>query len=160
MPVVMIYTDGSCCGNPGKGGYCAIIRQKHQSKIITGSEPISTNNRIELKAVISGLSAVESGAFVTVFTDSAYIERAINDGRLAVWQQNGWRRIRTGEPVQNAALWTELVALIHRRELSVRFIKVRAHKTNYFNNLADALAKEAAKSQLKERRKTTGTLAL
>ncbi len=141
---ISVFTDGSCIGNPGKGGYCAIIRRGKEYRTITGSVSYSTNNRMELTAVIEGLSAVPHGSAVTVFTDSGYIERAVNEGRLDVWQQNGWCRIKTGEPVKNADRWLVLVDLIKNRKLDVSFVKLKAHKANYFNNRADCLARMAA----------------
>ena len=143
---ISVYTDGSCHGNPGKGGYCAIIRDGKKNRIITGSIPYSTNNRMELTAVIEGLSAVPHGSAVTVFTDSGYIERAVNEGRLIEWQKNGWHRIKTGEPVKNADRWLVLSELIRKSSLDVRFVKCKAHKANYFNNRADCLARQAAQT--------------
>ena len=141
---ISVFTDGSCYGNPGRGGFCAIIRNGKESQTITGSVPFSTNNRMELAAVIEGLTAVPEGSAVTVFTDSGYIERAVNEGRLKEWQNNGWRRIKTGEPVKNADRFIVLCEIIRNRNLDVRFVKCMAHKANYFNNRADRLAKQAA----------------
>ena len=141
---ILVFTDGSCMGNPGPGGYCAIILRGKEQQTITGNIPYSTNNRMELTAVIEGLSAVPHGSAVTVFTDSGYIERTVNEGRLALWQQNGWRRIKTGEPVKNADRWLVLSEIIRNRDLDVHFVKCRAHKANYFNNHADCLARMAA----------------
>lgn len=141
---ISIFTDGSCYGNPGKGGYCAIIKKGKEYQTITGSVTASTNNRMELTAVIEGLSLIPRGSLVTVYTDSGYIERAVNEGRLALWQKNGWHRIKTGEPVKNADCWLVLYNLIRNNNLDVKFVKIRAHKTSYFNNHADYLAKKAA----------------
>ena len=141
-----VYTDGSCDGNPGRGGYAAIIRTGWCCKEIVGSVPHSTNNRMELQAVIKGLAEVKPCSNVTVFTDSAYVEQAVNQGRLDAWRSNGWRRIRTGEPVQNKADWLVLLDTIHGRKLNVRFQKLSAHKGHYFNERADFLARQAAKS--------------
>ncbi len=141
---ISVFTDGSCLGNPGPGGYCAIIRRGKEQRTITGSVSHSTNNRMELTAVIEGLSAVPYGSSVTVFTDSGYVERAVNEGRLALWQQNGWRRIKTGEPVKNADRWLVLANVIKNSNLNVTFVKLKAHKANFFNNRADSLARMAA----------------
>ena len=113
---ISVYTDGSCIGNPGKGGYCAIIRDGKHYRTINGNVSHSTNNRMELTAVIEGLSALPHGSAVTVFTDSGYIERAFNEGRVRVWMNNGWRRIKTGEPVQNADRFLVLCELIRKRK--------------------------------------------
>ncbi len=141
---ISVFTDGSCIGNPGKGGYCAIIRSGKKNRIITGNVPYSTNNRMELTAVIEGLSAIPHGSAVTVFTDSGYIERAVNEGRLIEWQKNGWHRIKSGEPVKNADCWLVLSELIKNHSLDVRFVKCKAHKANYLNNCADRFARQAA----------------
>ena len=141
---ISVFTDGSCFGNPGRGGYCAIVRSGKEHRIITGSVPYSTNNRMELTAVIEGLAAIPHGSVVTVFTDSGYIERAVNEGRLLKWQENGWHRIKTGEPIKNADRWGVLCKIIKNNDLDVRFVKIRAHKSSYFNNCADRLAKQAA----------------
>lgn len=141
---ISVFTDGSCLGNPGKGGYCAIIRRGKEQRTITGSVSYSTNNRMELTAIIEGLSAVPYGSVVTIYTDSGYVERAVNEGRLAIWQENGWRRIKTGEPVKNADRWLVLSEVIKNRNLDVSFVKLKAHKANYFNNYADSLARMAA----------------
>ncbi len=144
---IKVYTDGSCCGNPGKGGFAAIIRDGASHRAITGSIPFSTNNRMELTAVIEGLTAIAHGSAVTVFTDSQYVQKAFNEGHLATWQQNGWKRIKTGEPIQNADQWTVLVDIIRKHDLDVQFVKLKAHSSNHFNNLADHLARHAAKYQ-------------
>ena len=143
---VSIYTDGSCKPNPGVGGYCAIIRTRGRNRIITGHVRNSSVNKMELKAVIEGLSAITPGSAVTVFTDSQYVEDAFNKGRLKQWQENGWKRIRTGQPVQNKDQWMVLSDLIQNRNLDVQFVKLKAHKANIFNNCADLLAKQAAQS--------------
>ena len=148
---VLVYTDGSSFGNPGKGGYAAIIRNGNQHQSITGSVPWSTNNRMELTAVIEGLSAVTYGSSVTVLTDSQYVEKAFNDGLLDIWKQNGWRRIKTGEPIKNDDQWLVLANVIKERDLHVRFVKLAAHKANVFNNRADYLARQAALKQTEKR---------
>lgn len=143
---VFIYTDGSCNGNPGPGGYAAILKKGRFYKEITGSVPHGSNNRMELLAIIKGLSEVKKSSTVTVFTDSAYVESAVNEGRLSQWQNNGWRRIRTLEPVKNADLWVVLLDTIKSRKLEVNFQKLRAHKGHILNNRADYLARQAAKA--------------
>ena len=141
---ISIFTDGSCLGNPGKGGYCAIIRNGRKHRAITGSVPHSTSNRMELRAVIEGLSAIPHGSAAMIFSDSSYVVSAINEGRLAIWQQNGWRRIKTGEPIKNADQWLVLCGIIRDNNLDVKFVKLKAHKANYYNNRADYLARMAA----------------
>ena len=143
---VSVYTDGSCDGNPGRGGYAAIIKTGRCFKEVVGSIPYATNNRMELQAVIKGLAEVRPCSDVTVFTDSAYVEQAVNQGRLEVWKENGWRRIRTGEPIRNKTDWLVLLDTIQEKKLNVRFQKLSAHKGHYFNERADFLARQAAKS--------------
>ena len=143
---VSLYTDGSCDGNPGPGGYAAILRKGRFYKEVVGSVPHGSNNRMELLAVIKGLSAVKSHSNVTVFSDSQYIVSAVNEGRLAEWQSNGWRRIRTLTPVQNSDLWKVLVSIVKEKNLEVNFQKLKAHKGHKLNNRADYLARQAAKA--------------
>ena len=142
---VSLYTDGSCNPNLGYAGYAAIIKKGGQKKELVGTLACCSINRVELLAIIHGLSQVNPDSHVTVFTDSAYVERAINEGRLLVWKTNGWRRIRTGEPIQNSDLWQVLSDTMKQRRLSVRFRKLKAHKGNYLNERADFLARKAAK---------------
>ena len=145
-PYVSIYTDGSCDGNPGSGGFAVILKANRVYREIVGKVPHSTNNRMELEAVIRGLSEVKPNSNVTVFCDSQYVVGAVNEGRLQQWQENGWRRIRTGEPVRNADQLVVLSKTIKDGNLSVRFVKIAAHRGHYFNNRADYLAKKAAQS--------------
>ncbi len=143
---VTVYTDGSCNGNPGPGGYAAILMKGRWKKEIVGSITHSTNNLMELQAVISGLLAIKSGSHVTVFSDSKYVVDAVNSGRLMEWQANGWRRIRTMEPVKNSDLWRYYLSIQNERNLDVKFQKIAAHKGNRFNERVDFLARQAAKS--------------
>ena len=144
---VALYTDASCYPATGTGGFSAIIRSgRNHNKEIAGTIPHASVNRAELTAVIKGLAHVEANSYVTIFTDSAYVERAVNEGRLAMWQSNGWRRLKTGEPVKNADLWKALCETIEARNISVRFRKLAAHKGHFFNERADWLAKKAAKA--------------
>ena len=143
---VSVYTDGSCNGNPGPGGYAAILKCGRFYREIVGSVPHSTNNRMELTAVIKGLSEVKPHSKVTVFTDSAYVEQAFNSGRVQQWQANGWHRIRTGTEVINKDTFSMLLDTIKNRKLEVKFQKLTAHKGHRFNERADFLAKQAAKA--------------
>lgn len=121
---VSVYTDGSCNGNPGPGGYAAILKCGKFYKEIVGCVPnTTTNNRMELTAVIKGLSEVWPNSRVTVYTDSQYIEEAFNSGRVRQWQNNGWRRIRTGTEVKNKDSFSILLDTIRDRKLERRYIK-------------------------------------
>ena len=148
---VFLYTDGSAYPNPGTGGFAAIICDGQQRKEVSGRIANCTNNRAELWAVIQGLSNVVPDSDVTVFTDSGYVERAVNAGHFSTWLTNGWRRIRTGEPVKNADLWQVLSDTMIQRRLSVQFRKLKAHKGNYFNERADFLSRKAAKKGAENR---------
>ncbi len=143
---VSLYADGSCVPNPGIGGYAAIIRDGRNQKEVIGRIAHCTNNRAELTAVIEGLARVEPNSLVTVFTDSGYVERAMNEGRLNIWRTNGWRRIKTGEPVQNADLWRTLSETIDARNLSLKVRKLPGHSGHPLNERADYLARRAAKT--------------
>ena len=136
MDKVTIYTDGACSGNPGPGGWAAILMSGGHSKEISGGERSTTNNRMELMAVTPALELLKRPCIVTVYTDSQYIEKAINQGWLASWKKKGWRR-REGE-LKNAELWMELDGLLERH--SVFFKWVKGHADNEFNNRCDQLA--------------------
>lgn len=144
---VFVYTDGSCNGNPGPGGYAAILKCGKFYREVVGSVPASTtNNRMELAAVIKGLSEVKQQSKVTVFTDSQYVEQAFNSGRVTKWQENGWRRIRTGAEVVNKDAFSILLSIIKDRKLEVKFQKLPGHSGHKLNDRADFLARRAARS--------------
>lgn len=138
MEEVTIYTDGACSGNPGPGGWAAIIlRDGDDSETLTGGEPHTTNNRMELTAALEALRALNGPARVHLHTDSAYLSRAFNDRWIAKWQKNGWRT-SSKKPVKNKTLWQELVALNETHD--VDWIWVKGHADDAYNNLADELA--------------------
>jgi ribonuclease HI len=137
---VVIYTDGACSGNPGPGGWAAVLRYKQHEKVLTGAEPNTTNNRMELTAVIEALRALKTPCTVELYTDSNYLVRAVEEGWLERWQQKGWRTA-SRKPVENQDLWRELWDLIRRHQ--VRFIKVKGHAGDALNNRVDRLAVEA-----------------
>ncbi|HIT30772.1 MAG TPA: ribonuclease HI [Candidatus Scatomorpha stercoravium] len=136
MKAVTIYTDGACSGNPGPGGWAAILRYNGHEKELSGGEASTTNNRMELSGVIAALSALNERCAVTLYTDSQYIERAINERWLDSWKKRGWRR-KDG-PVKNLELWQELDRLLAEHSVTVRWVK--GHADNEFNNRCDALA--------------------
>jgi ribonuclease HI len=133
---VTIYTDGACSGNPGPGGWAAVLKYGRREKELSGGEAETTNNRMELMAVISALSALNRPCDVELFTDSQYIERAINEHWLDAWKRRGWRR-KDGE-LKNAELWQRLDELL--RTHTVTFSWVRGHDGNDYNERCDALA--------------------
>ena len=136
MKEVTIYTDGACSGNPGPGGWAAILKYGPHEKELSGGEAETTNNRMELSGVIAALGALTERCSVTLYTDSQYIERAINEHWLDSWKKRGWRR-KDG-PVKNLELWQELDKLLHAHEVSVQWVK--GHAENEYNNRCDALA--------------------
>lgn len=134
---VDIYTDGACSGNPGVGGYCAILLYNGREKVISGSEKLTTNNRMELLAVIEGLKALKLKCNVKLYSDSQYVVDAVNKGWLINWQANGWRTSGKKE-VKNIDLWQDLLGLLEK--YSVEFIKVKGHADNEYNNRCDKIA--------------------
>jgi len=136
MKQVTVYTDGACSGNPGPGGWGVILKYGRAVKEMSGGEEITTNNRMELTAVISALKALKEPCSVKLHTDSQYIANAINEGWLRAWKAKGWKR-KSGE-VKNLDLWKELCALLEIH--SVEFIWVKGHADNEFNNRCDELA--------------------
>ncbi|UOO37694.1 ribonuclease HI [Oscillospiraceae bacterium CM] len=136
MKKVTIYTDGACSGNPGPGGWGAILRYGEKEKELSGGAPETTNNRMELSGVIAALQALHEPCQVDLYTDSQYVVNAVNEGWLTNWQKRGWRR-RDGE-VKNVDLWLTLIPLLETHNVS--FIWVKGHAENEFNNRCDALA--------------------
>jgi len=136
MKDVTIYTDGACSGNPGPGGWGAILIYGEHKKELSGGESVTTNNRMELTGVITALESLKEPCQVTLYTDSQYIVNAINEGWLWSWQKKGWKR-KTGE-VKNPDLWQGLIPLINKHK--VKFIWVKGHAENEYNNRCDELA--------------------
>ena len=142
MKKVDLYTDGACSGNPGAGGWGAVLIYNGIEKEISGGFPDTANNRMEIYAVIAGLKCLKTDCEVNVYSDSAYTVNAINAGWLDGWMKNGWKKA-DGKPVLNVDLWQELYALSCRHKLT--FIKVKGHADNVYNNRCDALARAAIK---------------
>jgi ribonuclease HI len=142
MKKVDLYTDGACSGNPGAGGYCAILIYNGIDKIISGSEALTTNNRMELLAVIRGLEALKEPCLVDVYSDSQYVVDAFNQGWIEQWKNNAWRNANKKE-VKNIDLWQALLALLSVHK--VTFIKVKGHADNELNNKCDKIAVEEYK---------------
>ena len=138
MKEVEIYTDGACSGNPGDGGWGAILVYKGKEKILSGHERNTTNNRMELKAAIEGLKALKERCKVKLYSDSAYLVNSFNEGWIENWKSNGWTRGKRKEELKNHDLWQELEQLIKLH--SVEFIKVKGHSDNEYNNRCDKLA--------------------
>lgn len=135
---VDIYTDGACSGNPGAGGWAAILMYKGAEREIFGGEAQTTNNRMELRAVIEGLSALKERCKVSIYSDSAYVVSAFTNDWITAWQNNGWRTSGKDE-VKNRDLWQQLLSLAQKHVVS--FVKVKGHSDNAYNNRCDALAR-------------------
>jgi ribonuclease HI len=140
VTAVTLYTDGACSGNPGPGGWAALLEAGPHARELSGAEPDTTNNRMELRAVLEGLAALKEPCRVTVHTDSAYVANAVNERWLANWQRRGWTTADK-KPVKNRDLWEELLRQMARHE--VRFVKVKGHADDERNNRVDRLAVSA-----------------
>ncbi len=136
-----MFTDGACSGNPGPGGYGTILRYKGHEKELSGGEANTTNNRMELTAVIVGLEALKEPCKVTLTTDSKYVADAITKGWAESWQQNGWRKADK-KPALNVDLWEKLLLLIKKHEVEI--IWVKGHEGHPENERCDKLAVNAS----------------
>ena len=143
MEEVTIYTDGACSGNPGPGGWGALLMYKDTKKEISGGMIDTTNNVMELTAVIEGLKLLKFPCKVKLYSDSAYVVNGFNQKWIYGWIKNGWKN-SSKEPVKNKELWQELYDLTKVHE--VEFIKVKGHADNEYNNRCDELARNAIKS--------------
>ena len=140
--MIKIHTDGSCLGNPGAGGWAAVIvDEKNNREEIFGGEEHTTNNRMELTAALRALEKIPSGTSIELFTDSSYLKNAFTNGWLVKWKSNGWRT-STGSHVLNKDLWLALDELISARD--VKFNWVKGHAGNFFNERCDTLARTFA----------------
>lgn len=137
MKKVVLYTDGACSGNPGPGGYGAVLIYGGVEKEIFGGEKSTTNNKMEMMAVIKGLEALKEPCEVDVYSDSAYIVNAIEQGWIESWKKNGWRKADK-KPVKNVDLWERLLELMDKHE--VKFNKVKGHADDEYNNRCDRIA--------------------
>ncbi len=142
MEEVIIYTDGACSGNPGPGGWGSILMYKESKKEISGGKEDTTNNVMELTAVIEGLKLLKFPCKVKLYSDSAYVVNAFVQKWIYGWLKNGWKTSGK-EPVKNKELWQELYNLTKIHE--VEFIKVKGHADNEYNNRCDELARNAIK---------------
>ncbi len=140
---VIIYTDGACSGNPGPGGWGAILMYKDAKKEISGGCKQTTNNVMEITAVVEALKCLKVESDVQVYSDSAYTVNAFKQGWIYNWLKNGWKTSGK-EPVKNKELWQELYNLTKKHK--VEFIKVKGHADNEFNNRCDEMAREAIKN--------------
>ena len=140
-PSVEIFTDGACSGNPGAGGWGAILRHNSREKELSGGAAETTNNRMELTAVIEALSALKLPCDVTLTTDSQYVVNAVEKRWVYSWRDNGWRKADK-KPALNVDLWEKLLPLLERH--SVRFIWIKGHDGHAENERCDTLAVAAS----------------
>jgi ribonuclease HI len=141
---IQLITDGACIGNPGPGGWACILRYNHHKRELAGSEPETTNNRMELTAAIEGLSALKEPCEVEVVTDSEYVKNGITKW-IQGWKRNGWKTSQK-KPVVNQDLWTELDRQVSRHE--TKWTWTKGHADHEDNNRCDELATQAAREQL------------
>ena len=137
MKKVIIYTDGACSGNPGPGGWGAILRYKDTEKEISGGEKMTTNKRMELTAVISALELLKESCEVELYSDSKYVIDALSQGWAESWRKKGWKRADK-KPALNPDLWEKLLDLVSAHEMTYHWVK--GHSENEYNNRCDALA--------------------
>ena len=143
MKHVEIYTDGACRGNPGRGGWGAVLVYGGREKELSGGEAMTTNNRMELTAAISALEALKESCEVTLTSDSKYLTDAINKGWLENWKKKGWRK-SDGDQLPNLDLWKKIDELLTRH--SVTFVWVKGHEGHEYNERCDTLATAYADS--------------
>lgn len=145
---IRIFTDGACSENPGPGGWAAVFNSEEKCRTISGNEASTTNNRMELKAVIESFKKIlcksRGDVGFELYSDSAYVVNSINNGWIKKWQQNNWKTTK-GEDVKNRDLWEEFTSLLDEiecRGISIQIIKIKGHTGNTFNELVDKIAKE------------------
>ncbi len=141
LPEVILYTDGACSGNPGPGGWGALLMWKGKEKEITGGAPDTTNNRMEMKAVIEGLKALKKPCHVKIHSDSALIVNTFKQNWIENWQKRGWRKSNK-KPVENRDLWEAMLKAMEPHKID--WIKVKGHADNQLNNRVDELAVQAS----------------
>lgn len=145
MPVVEIFTDGACSGNPGAGGWGAVLRYGNVEKELSGGATETTNNRMELTAVIEALKALKKPCEVTICTDSRYVMDGVTKW-LPNWKINGWRTSNKKTPVKNIDLWQDLESQLEKHK--IKWIWVKGHAGHAENERVDKLARDEAKSRV------------
>lgn len=148
LKTVQIFTDGACSGNPGPGGWAAILRYGQHEMELSGSMPQTTNNRMEVFAVISALGKLKMQCNVHVYSDSAYLVNAFNEHWLDNWQKRAWKNSE-GKPVENQDLWRLLLLTIRKKGHIMTFHKVKGHADHPENIRCDALARQAIQDYIK-----------
>jgi len=143
LPEVILYTDGACSGNPGPGGWAALLMWKGKEKELTGGAVDTTNNRMEMKAVIEGLKALKKPCHVKIHSDSALIVNTFKQGWIENWQRKGWKK-SNNKPVENQDLWEAMLQAMEPHK--IEWIKVKGHADNQLNNRVDELAVRASQT--------------
>lgn len=142
--IIRVFTDGACSGNPGIGGWAAVICLKQNQNVISGSEIKTTNNRMELTAVVKALQNLKKlynkKAKVEIYSDSAYVVNAVNQDWVKRWKANGWKLTSTKDDVKNRDLWEQLDHVMSLYEIRPELIKVKGHSGNKYNEMADKVA--------------------
>ena len=143
MKDIEMYTDGACSGNPGPGGWGVVLLYKEHKKELSGAEDNTTNNRMELLAIIKGFEALKEKCNIKLYSDSSYALNPLIQGWLTQWQMNNWRSL-SKTPVKNVDLWEKLIDLMEGH--NIEFIWVKGHADNKYNNRCDELARKAIES--------------
>lgn len=145
---IRIFTDGACSGNPGPGGWASVFSTKNGCKVLKGHEKETTNNKMELMAVVRSMEKINKNGtrknIYKIFSDSAYVVNSINNSHIDNWKMNGWKTTR-GKDVKNKDLWERFINVrskIHSKGMILEIIKVKGHSGNIFNEYVDKLAKE------------------
>lgn len=144
MKKVQIFTDGSSLGNPGAGGWCAILRYNNHEKILKGGKKQTTNNEMELKAVLEALKTLKQPVEATIFTDSKYVANGINEW-IHRWAKNGWKTSKKKD-IEHKEMWQEIYSLLQKHK--VKTVWIKAHANHKENELCDKIAKEEARKFL------------
>lgn len=145
MPEVEIFTDGACSGNPGAGGWGVVLRCNGMEKELSGGDADTTNNRMELTAVIEALKALKKSCNIILYTDSRYVMDGVTQW-LPNWKQNGWRTANKKSPVKNLDLWQSLESLLEKHK--IKWVWVKGHNGHPENERVDKLARDEAKSRV------------
>lgn len=144
MKKVQIFTDGSSLGNPGAGGWCAILRYNNHEKILKGGKKQTTNNEMELKAVLEALKTLKQPVEATIFTDSKYVVNGINEW-VYKWAKNGWKTSKKKD-IEHKEMWQEIYSLLQKHK--VKAVWIKGHANHKENELCDKIAKEEARKFL------------
>tara|TARA_A100001015_G_scaffold265841_1_gene314563 strand:- start:2889 stop:3326 length:438 start_codon:yes stop_codon:yes gene_type:complete len=137
VKTIILYTDGACSGNPGPGGWAALLMHGDHEKMLSGADPNTTNNRMEMMAVIEGLRALQKPCLVRVHSDSAYIINAFTQGWIDNWIRRGWKKADK-KPVENQDLWRDMIQAMDKH--TVEWVKVKGHSDDVLNQRVDEQA--------------------